>query len=240
MHRLLQVFAARPPRAAGASRRNGTELPVCRHRGRVGHDHRSDRGHVHARLRHFPRRNQSAGRFHLFLSVSFQYRGAPDLGWQHRRRERHLPVGQVTAVLLRAHLAAPSPHPYSADSACGGSWSSTPSLRLPWPSRRSFGRRSSATCSHRVAAGRFGARSMYTGIAGLAGVMVSGRLLDMVAYPHNYVFVFGGSARRLPRGVLLRQARPPGRMSCLWEMALRPRHAFARSSAPRRAGASSR
>lgn len=112
-----------------------------------------------------------------------------------RRRERHLPVGQVTAVLHRVLILLLLLAPvlgrfgvwwllvvYSLASAAMAVssvfWQAIVSDMFP-PGRRGV---------------VFGTRSMYTGIAGLAGVMVSGRLLDMVAYPHNYVFVFGLAA----------------------------------------------
>lgn len=114
---------------------------------------------------------------------------------QTERRERHLAVGQGTAVLHRVlillFLLAPLLGAFGvwwllilyslASAAMAVSsvfWQAIVSDMFP-PSRRGL---------------VFGTRSMYTGLAGLVGVMLTGRLLDLVAYPHNYAVGLGLAA----------------------------------------------
>lgn len=112
-----------------------------------------------------------------------------------RQRERHLAVGQGTAVLHRVLIVLFIVAPllgrfgvwwllllYSVASAAMSVssvfWQAIVSDMFP-PERRGI---------------VFGTRSMYTGLAGLLAVMLSGRLLDLLGYPQNYVLVLSLAA----------------------------------------------
>ena len=157
-----------------------------------------------------------------------------------RRRERHLPVGQVTAVLHRVLILLLLLAPvlgrfgvwwllvlYSLASAAMAVssvfWQAIVSDMFP-PGRRGV---------------VFGTRSMYTGIADSPVLWFQAGCWTWSPTPQLRIRLRLGSARRLPRGVLLRQARASRADELpLGDGARPPARICERSSAPRRAGAS--